>query len=81
MNFIDKIISKDYSQKELESFATMNLLITAGFILWLIVCIFTLVESYTAKPPHKLEEMQTLEGRMIEIIHASKHTRGKHIVK
>lgn len=81
MNFVDKIISKDYNQKELESFATMNWLVVSGFILWLIICVFTLAESYVAKPPHKLEEMQTLEGRMIKIIHGSRHTRGKHIVK
>ncbi|MBP3225204.1 MAG: hypothetical protein J6M14_07855 [Campylobacter sp.] len=67
MNFIDRIIGKEYSKTELQSFSSMNIILAFVLFFFAFHGLGFLSASYMKKPPHKLEEMQMLTGQIIKV--------------
>ena len=67
MNFIDKIIGKKYTKEELQSFSAMNIILAFVLFFFAFHGLGFLTASNYKKPPHKLEEMQVLEGKILKL--------------
>lgn len=66
MNFIDRILSKDYDEKTLNSFWGMNMILTCVLFFYVFFSFGFLTTAYTDIEPPKLNEMRFLEGKIIE---------------
>ena len=66
VKFVDKILSKDYDEKTRKSYDTMDWVL--GIALWFYVFFSFgfLMTAYNRIEPPKLNEMQFLEGKIIE---------------
>ncbi|MBO7370172.1 MAG: hypothetical protein J6U11_03890, partial [Campylobacter sp.] len=66
MNFVDRILSKDYDEKTLNSFWGMNMILTCVLFFYVFFSFGFLTTAYTDIEPPKLNEMQFLEVKIIE---------------
>lgn len=67
VKFIDKILSKEYSKTELQSFSSMNFILAFVLFFFAFHGLGFLWTSYDKKPPYRLEEMQILEGKILKL--------------